>query len=286
MASIKRFKAFLALLLMMGGFTAIPAQASYQRVVSLYTGHTDNIVALGAAAKLVGVSKNDNCEAAAKLPHLAMNAGPEEILALKPDLVLTRGLADRENPNLRTTLERAGIRVLVIDPPKWDEFGGYIKNLAPLVGADSDKAAAKFEKLKESIAAEAVRHKKNKPANVFVEAAEKGLATCTGDSWAAHMVELAGGVNISKGAKPIGRGSAIAPWGLERILESAGNINVYIVQQGPMNAADEESVKKRRWFAALKNAKLAFMPESLLSRPSLLGLERGGAMLIKILYTE
>jgi iron complex transport system substrate-binding protein len=119
-----------------------------------------------------------------------------------------------------------------------------------------------------------------------VEATEKELTTCTGDSWAAHMVELAGGSNISKAAKPIRRGSAIAPWGLEKILASAGDIDVYIVQQGPMNAADEESVRKRSWFAALKKAKLALMPEALLSRPSLLGLERGGAMLIKILYTE
>ena len=80
--------------------------------------------------------------------------------------------------------------------------------------------------------------------------------------------------------------TAVAPWGLEKILASAGDIDVYIVQQGPMNAADAESVKKRSWFAALRNARLALMPEALLSRPSLLGLERGGAMLIKILYTE
>ena len=286
MASIKRFKTLLAFILILGGFAARPAEAAYQRIVSLYTGHTDNIVALGAAAKLVGVSKNDRGEAVAKLPHLAMNAGPEEILALKPDLVLTRGLADRENPNLKSTLERAGVKVIVIDPPEWDEFGGYIKGLAPLVGADPGKAAVKFENMKKDIAAKAAKYKKSKPVNVFVEATEKELTTCTGDSWAAHMVELAGGRIISKEARSIRKGSAIAPWGLEKILASAGDIDVYIVQQGPMNAADEESVKKRSWFSALRNARLALMPEALLSRPSLLGLERGGAMLIKILYTE
>jgi len=286
MAPIKRFKMLLAFLSLLNSFAVIPAEAAYQRIVSLYTGHTDNIVALGAVAKLAGVSKNDDSEAVAKLPHLAMKAGPEEILALRPDLVLTRGLADRENPNLRSTLERAGVKVLVIDPPEWDEFGGYIKTIAPLVGGDPDKAAAKFENIKKDIAAKAAKYKKNKPANVFVEATSRELTTCTGDSWAAHMIELAGGSIISKKAEPIRKGSAIAPWGLEKILASSSEINVYIIQQGPMNAADKESVKKRAWFAALKNAKLAFMPESLLSRPSLLGLERGGAMLIKILYME
>ena len=286
MASVKRFKAFLASMFILAFFAAMPAEAAYQRVVSLYTGHTDNIIALGAASKLAGVSKNDKAEAVSGLPHLSMNAGAEEVLALKPDLVLTRGLADRENPNLRSTLERAGVKVLVIDPPEWDEFEGYLRNLAPLVGADPDKAAAKFAGMKKDIASKAAKYKKNKPLGVFVEATEKELNTCTGDSWAAHMVELAGGRNIARGARPLRKGSAIAPWGLEKLLSSAADIDVYIVQQGPMNASDEQSVRKRGWFAALKNAKLAMMPESLLSRPSLLGLERGGAMLIKILYTE
>lgn len=286
MASTKRFKTLLAFLPLLSCFAAMPAEAAYQRIVSLYAGHTDNIVALGAAAKLAGVSKSDKSEAVAKLPHLAMNAGAEEILALRPDLVLTRGLADRENPNLRITLERAGVKVLVIDPPEWDEFKDYIKTIAPLIGGDPDKAAAKFENMKKDIAAKAAGYRKKKPANVFVEATSRELTTCTGGSWAAHMIELAGGSVISKEAKSAIKGSAIAPWGLEKILASSSKIDVYIVQQGPMNAADGKSVKKRGWFAALKNAKLAFMPESLLSRPSLLGLERGGAMLIKILYTE
>ena len=44
-----------------------------------------------------------------------MKAGPEALLALRPDLVLTRTLADSQNPELKKVLERAGVRVEVID---------------------------------------------------------------------------------------------------------------------------------------------------------------------------
>ena len=65
-----------------------------------------------------------------------------------------------------------------------------------------------------------------------------------------------------------------------------GGLDVYIVQKGAMNAATLDGVRSRQWAGALKGVTLAEIPESDLSRPSLLGLERGGNALLAIFYGE
>ena len=63
-------------------------------------------------------------------------------------------------------------------------------------------------------------------------------------------------------------------------------LDVYLVQRGAMNATTLDEVRARPWAGALAGVKLAEMPEADLSRPSLLGLERGGKELLKIFYGE
>ena len=53
-----------------------------------------------------------------------------------------------------------------------------------------------------------------------------------------------------------------------------------------MNAATLDGVRSRPWAGALEGVTLAEIPESDLSRPSLLGLERGGNALLAIFYGE
>lgn len=274
--------------LIFAALAAVPARAgNYARIVSLYPGHTDNVMALGAGAKLVGISENDNDGLLPGVPRFSMKAGPEALLALRPDLVLTRTLADSQNPELRKILERAGVRVEVIDPPKWDEFEQYLRKIAELVGTPPDDAVAELAKIRAGIRVEAEKRSRGRRPLVFVEATSRELHTCSPDSWAAHLVELAGGVNAAAQAKPLRSGSSIAPWGLERVLKTINSgLDVYLVQQGPMNASDETSLRARPWSGALVGVRTAVVPEYLLSRPSLSGLKEGGAMLIKIFYGE
>ncbi len=49
-----------------------------------------------------------------------------------------------------------------------------------------------------------------------------------------------------------------------------------------MNSANVRDFYKREWTAALKNVKVYEIPEKYMSRPSLLGLEKGGNELVKI----
>lgn len=266
----------------------LPAAEGAERIVSLYPGHSDNIVALGASDKLVAISRNDDKDLLPDLPRFTAKSGAEEILALKPDLVLTRGLAERQNPQLREVLERAGVKVVSLEPPQWNDFAAYLKELASLIGVDPAEAEKKLTSIRDAIAAEAKEKSNGKSPSVFVEATAKELHTCSPDSWAANLVALAGGKNAASDAVPARKGSAVAPYGLERILKAAsdGKIDIYLLQQGVMNASDLDALKSRTWYPALKDIKCAAMPERELSRPSLLGLEAGGHRLIEIFYGE
>ena len=274
--------------LISAALAAAPARAgNFARIISLYPGHTDNVVALGAGAKLVGISENDRDGLLPGVPRFSMKAGPEALLALRPDLVLTRRLADSQNPELRKVLERAGVRVEVIDPPKWDDFGQYLRKIATLVGTSPDDAVAQLAKTRAEIRGAAEKHSRGRRPLVFVEATARELHTCSPDSWAARLVELAGGSNAAADAEPLRKGGSIAPWGLERVLKTVNSgLDVYLVQRGPMNATDEAALRARPWSAALADVRTAVVPEYLLSRPSLSGLKEGGAMLIKIFYGE
>ncbi|MBQ9419084.1 MAG: hypothetical protein IJU31_01770, partial [Synergistaceae bacterium] len=117
--------ALMMLLLMM----AAPGGAEVLRVVSLYPGHSDNIVAMGGEKILVALSENDDEDLLPDLPRVSLRAGAEKILALSPDIVVTRSFAERLNPNLYEVLERAGVKVISLDPPKWNDFADYLEAL-------------------------------------------------------------------------------------------------------------------------------------------------------------
>lgn len=280
------FKKFVAVFLLALAATA-PSRA-YERIVSLYSGHTDNIIALGGVGRLVALSKNDEPARLPELPRFALNVGAEALLAVKPDLVLMRTLVEKRNPGLRPVLERAGVAVRLIDPPSWDGFAAYLRELAPLVGAAPQAAERQFAQVCGEIRQAAEQRRGGGPApSVFVEAAARELHTCAPDSWAAHLIELAGGVNAAADAVPLRRGSAVAPWGLERVMKLiGGGLDVYLVQHGPMNRASLGEVKARPWAKALSGVTVALIPEYCLSRPSLLGLKEGGAGLVRIFYGE
>lgn len=282
-------KLFLAAAFLFFTICAAGAEAAqYQRIISLYPGHTDNIIALGGASRLIAISENEEESTLPSLPRLPLKTGAEEVLALRPDLVLIRAFVQKQNPELARVLERAGVKVIMLDTPSWNEFDSYLRQLAPLIGKRAADASAKLTKLKSKLAAAAAKHQsKNKPL-VLVEATAKELHTCAPDSWAARLIELAGGVNAASGAKATRKGSAIAPWGLERTLKLAGSgLDIYLVQNGPMNLSTKADVERRPWYPAMKKSvKIAYIPEYYLSRPSLTCLEKGGRELIKIFYGE
>lgn len=254
------------------------------RVISLYPAHTENITALDGASSLIAVSTSDSTELLPDLPRLSPRAGAESFLALSPDIVITRPLARHINPSTYDTLERAGVKVLTLEVPEWADFPGYLTSLARSLGLNPEGALQKFTDITRRIR-ERVPEGRPRP-RVFLEATGRELHTCSPLSWAANVIALAGGENIAYDARPLRPGSALASWGAERILQAADSIDVYIIQTGVMNNASLKDFHARAWSRALRPAKVCTIPEKFISRPSLLGLEAGANMLLKIFWGD
>jgi iron complex transport system substrate-binding protein len=170
-------------------------------------------------------------------------------------------------------LESFGVSVVALDPPKWDEFGRYIKVLG-LVSGIGDEA----EKTAASIMGEAASNTAAEEGlSVFLVTNGRTMATCTPDSWAARVMETAGFRNAAREAVSVADGSAIAAFGAERLLASDGEIDVVLLQQGAMNTTRAEDFMNDPRFSsmrAVKNGMIFDVPEENISRPSLLRLGR------------
>ena len=258
-----------------------PLNAETLRVISLYPGHSDNISAMGG--NLVAVSENDDDDLLPELPRVPLRSGAERILALRPDIVVTRPFAERINPNMYDILRRSGVKVISIDPPKWDDFPEYLITLAESLNLNPIDGISRLNSLLAEI--ESPSSELHRP-RVFLEATSRELHTCAPDSWPARLIALAGGVNIAVDAVPLREGSTIAPYGVERLLKNAASLDVYIIQTGAMNTSTAETFRAREWAGALKHVRVYEIPEKYISRPSLLGLEKGLKYLQQIFRTE
>ena len=259
------------------------ANAQALKVISLYPGHSDNICALGGSDLLIALSDNDDADLLPNLPRIPLRAGAERLLALKPDIVITRSFAVRLNHNMYSVLERSGVKVIIIDPPEWEDFTEYLKTLASALGLSPDEAVKKLNDITAKITA---RVPARKAPRVFLEATGRELHTCSPDSWAAKLIALAGGENIASDAKPLRPGSAIASFGAERLLKSAQSLDVYIIQSGAMNSSHAKDFHSRAWSSAFTHTKVIEIPEKYISRPSLPGLEKGAEILINAFWEE
>ena len=242
-----------------------------RRIVSLYAGHSENLLALGARDRLVGVSAADDPALFPGLPRLPARVDAEGILALSPDLVLIRPQGEAVMGGVIAALERAGVTVASLTPPTWDSMEGYLSRLGELGGIKNPEAL-----WRDRVAALEKTIPKGSRPRVFLESSARGLLTCSPDSWAAKVIALAGGDNAAKKALPLRAGSPLASWGEERVLALAQEgIDVYLVQTGAMNPLSEEEVRARPWISGLGDGKIVLAPEEWVSRPSLLRLEEG-----------
>lgn len=256
-----------------------PAWGESLRVISLYPGHSDNIVAMGGSELLVALSENDDADLLPDLPRVPARSGAERLLALRPDVVVTRSFAEKASPNMYETLRHSGVKVVSIDPPSWDDFPQYLLKLAESLNLDPTIGISRFASAITEISSSA---RDSHFPRVFLEATSREVHTCSPDSWAARLIALCGGVNVAGDAVPLREGSAVASWGAERVLRDADSLDIYIIQNGAMNPATVDSFRAREWSGALSRVRVVEIPERYISRPSLLGLEKGGEILTRI----
>ena len=260
----------------------------YQRIISLYGAHTENLFSLGLDEEIIGVSPHEAYPPRAMhKPVYSYHDDPEKFLAARPDLVLIRPMIDRGYPQLVRRLEKSDIRVVSLQPGTIDELYGYWEILGILTGKRAralnliNQFQAASQRLQ--LLTTAVDVKKR----VYFEAIHKRMKTFSPDSMAIFTLQTAGGVNVADDAKPV-RSTNIAFYGKERILARAAEIDVYLAQYGAMNAPTIRMIKEEPGFRAIKAIReneIHIIDEHIVSRPTM-RLLNGILEIGKILYPE
>lgn len=265
----------------------ILADKPFTRIISLYAAHTRNLIDMGAADQIVAVGRSDG--QLSHLPRLSFRDDPERLLALKPDLVLIRPMISRSSPHLVERLEQSGVRVVSLQPAAVDEMFRYWETLGKLSGHQQEAAGmiSRFglglAEIRQQVETIPLQDRKK----VYFESIHKRMKTFAPTSMAIFVLESAGGINVAKDATQV-RKTNIAAYGKERILDKAGQIDVFLAQKGRMNPVTVEMIRQEPGFQVIKavhNNQVFLVDEKLVSRPTL-GLLEGITQVFEILYPE
>lgn len=268
----------------------IKLDAPCSRIISLYSAHTENLYEIGAGDKLIGVYTGSIYPPeAVSLPAYDYKGDPEQVIAAQPDLVLILPLISRKVPDYVAQIERAGIPVVSLYPDDYDKFADYIGKLAALTGTE-ETAQRRLEDFYAAIQdVVAVTGQITDKKTVFMESTETELRTVTPYSMPGRAIVFAGGINLAADAQPVSKGSAFAAFGIERVLENADNIDVYISQRGAMNAGgDLISIGERDGFdtiKAIKENRVYLITDKIVNSPTF-RYQKGVAEVARFLYPD
>jgi iron complex transport system substrate-binding protein len=264
----------------------IVANRPFQRIISLYGAHTENLFVLGAEGQLIGATAQESYppQALAK-PVFSYHDDLEKFLAARPDLVLIRPMIDRGYAPLISRLEKAGVTVASLQPSTVTEMLAYWRTLGRMAGREpaAEAMVADFQAGAACISRRtaAIANKRQ----VYFEAIHDRMRTFSPGSMAIFALETAGGLNVAADAAPR-RGTNIADYGKERILAKADAIDVYLAQTGPMNRPTLAAIRNEPGYGlikAVRENRIHFIDEQLVSRPTPRLLE-GICVIGRILY--
>jgi iron complex transport system substrate-binding protein len=175
----------------------IVLKSAAQRVVSLTPTATEILFAVGAGGQTVGATKFCNYPAEAlALPKVGGFSGAtvsaEQIVALKPDLVLVSGGMHGKIIGLLNSL---GVTNFALEPTTFSQVYDNILAVGTLTGRTAE-AEKTVQSMKSRIAA-VVKLKEGKPRpGVFWELWDDPLMTAGGSTFLSEAIGLAGGRNI------------------------------------------------------------------------------------------
>ncbi len=266
----------------------IEIKTPFNRIISLYGAHTENLFSLGLGDEIIGVSVNDSFPAQArKKMKFSFHDDPEKFIANRPDLVLIRPMIDNGYPQFVQQLERYGITVVSLQPATIPQMYVYWLTLGRLSGKQ-DQARKMVSGFQKKIAhiqtlTQALPEKKK----VYFQAIHTRMKTFTPGSMPIFALETAGGINVASDARA-SRNTNIAIYGKEQILEKASKIDVFLAQRGIMNPVHKEQIINEPGFKiikAIKNKQVFLIDENIVSRP-VPRLYEGIVTMGKLLYPD
>lgn len=248
----------------------IHVEKPFQRIISLYGAHTENLFCLGLEKSIIGVSVNDTYPPqVSKKQRFSYHDGPEKFLAHQPDLILIRPMIDNSYPHLIQRLEKSGIAIVSLQPSGIDEMYDYWRTLGVLTGKKeiAENMIAEFKLDIKQIRNLTSGIKKKKV--VYFESIHTRMKTFSAGAMPIFALQVAGGLNSADDALP-SRNTNIANYGKERILAKADKIDVYIAQIGAMNMVTIQQIISEPGFQiikAIKNRQVYIVDENIISRP-------------------
>lgn len=249
----------------------------FQRIISLYPAHTENLARLGIHDQMIGISPGTESLINESKPLFSYKDNPEKFIAASPDLVLIRPMIEHAYPDFVTQLQKSGIVVVSLQPTSVTGMYDYWKKLGHLTGkieaaemmiSDFKTELKHYQELIKDVPA-------NKRPKVYFESIHKKMKTFSPTAMAIFCLENAGGINVASKAKPR-RSSNIASYGKEHILSHAAEIDVFLAQVGRMNPVSQEIIEQEPGFMAIKavkNRKIFLINEQIVSRPTVRLLE-------------
>lgn len=229
-----------------------------ERVVSLAPNLTENIFAVGAGDRLVGVTTFCNYpEEAQKIAKVGDTISPnmETIIALKPQIVFVSTASQIET--FTKQLESQNITVFVMNPKSLNDVMTNLRQLGDIFGTPG-LTGEKLNILQARIL-EIEENVQDKPkVKTFVQISKEPLFTVGKDSFLTEIIERAGGVSVTKDVP-----TSYPKLSKETAL--ALNPDVLILSESPDNIEPNEVFKNSN---AVKKGKVYKINADLLSRPS------------------
>ena len=229
-----------------------------ERAVSLAPNLTENIFAVGAGNRLVGVTTFCNFpEEAQKIQKIGdtMNPNMETIIALKPQIVFVSTASQIEN--FTKQIESQNIAVFVTNPTNLDGVLNNLRQLGDIFGTENQTAELLNNLQLRIIELDEIV--KNKPkVKTFVQISKEPLFTIGKDSFLTEMIERAGGISVTKTVE-----TAYPKLSKETAL--ALNPDAIILSESEDNKEPNDVFKNSN---AVKNGKVFKINADLLSRPS------------------
>jgi len=246
----------------------------FTRIISLCGAHTENLFALGLDKEIIGVSQIEaHLPETLTKPVFTYHDDAEKFMGARPDLVLIRPMIAMAHGAFVTKLRKAGITVVSIQPVNIDEMYHYWKTLGTLTARENnaDEMIFSFQKAVGFVRSLIQPIPPEKRKRVYFEAIHEKMKTFSPGAIAIFALTTAGGINITKDAKPR-RNTNIATYGKEQILARSGEIDVYLAQKGRMNPTSVEIIRQEPGFhiiKAVKNGQIYLIDEVIVSRPGL-----------------
>jgi len=236
---------------------AVTVPVKITRVVSTAPSVTENIFAVGAGDRLVGVTTFCNypeqAKAIAKVGD-TMNPNMETIVALKPDVVFVSTASQIEA--FTKTLEANHISVYVTDPVTLDDVYTSLEKLGDILGT-SGKAADVLQQMRTRVGDVWSRVGNESRVKVFVQISREPLFTIGKESFINSLIVRAGGESVTENVE-----TAYPKLSKEKAL--ALNPEFIVLSESEDNQKPNEVFKDS---LAEKNGRVYKVNADILSRP-------------------